>query len=185
MASLRQAVSMPITGTRKRVDSTAVPVAPRKAATTPRLCHEARCMLAHCTLIITACLTANLRTKFLDFRGLDPSMILSLRGGILMSIGNSPEIMCQRILVGIILVGRLGVLRAVRAHTYRYARYCHGIQWLSPSPHTCVIVHVSSNAMPCYVLRWCTVYLRFAPLAPMNTTYNVMSTPTAQSGETE
>ena len=34
--------------------------------------------------------TANLRTKILDFGGLDSSRILSLRGGILMSIGNFP-----------------------------------------------------------------------------------------------
>ena len=32
-----------------------------------------------------------------------------LRGGILISIGNSPEMLSQAILVGIILVGRLGV----------------------------------------------------------------------------
>ena len=33
-----------------------------------------------------------------------------LRGGTLMPIGNFPEVLSQRILVGIILVGRLGVL---------------------------------------------------------------------------
>ena len=58
---------------------------------------------------------ANLRTKILDFRGFDSSRILILRGGILMSIGNFPEILSQRILVGIILVGRLGVFGAPRA----------------------------------------------------------------------
>ena len=35
-----------------------------------------------------------------------------LRGGILRSVGNFREVLSQRILVGIILVGRLGV----RAH---------------------------------------------------------------------
>ena len=54
--------------------------------------------------------TANLRAKILDFRGFDSSRILILRGGILMSIGNVPESLSQRILVGIILVGRLGVM---------------------------------------------------------------------------
>ena len=53
--------------------------------------------------------TANRRTKTLDFRGFDPGRILILRGGILMSIGNLPEMLSQRILVGIILVGRLGI----------------------------------------------------------------------------
>ena len=56
--------------------------------------------------------TANLRTKILDFRGLDSSIILSVSGGILRSIGNSPDMLSQRILVGIILVGRLGVVTA-------------------------------------------------------------------------
>ena len=53
--------------------------------------------------------TANLRTKILDFRGFDSGRILISRGGILMSVGDFPEVLSQRILVGIILVGRLGV----------------------------------------------------------------------------
>ena len=53
--------------------------------------------------------TANLRTKVLDFRGFDSSIILMLRGGILVYIGNSPDVLSHGILVGIILVGRLGV----------------------------------------------------------------------------
>ena len=52
--------------------------------------------------------TANLRTKILDFGGFDSSRILIIWGGILMSIGNSLEFLSQGILVGIILVGRLG-----------------------------------------------------------------------------
>ena len=55
--------------------------------------------------------TANLRTKILDFGGLDSIRILSSRGGILMSIGGFPESLSQAILVGIILLGRLGVIR--------------------------------------------------------------------------
>ena len=54
--------------------------------------------------------TANLRSKILDFRGFDSSRILILRGGVLRSIGNCPESLGQGILVGVILVGRLGVL---------------------------------------------------------------------------
>ena len=54
-------------------------------------------------------LTANLRTRILNFRGLDSSLILILRCGILMSIGNFPESSSRQILAGIILVGRLGV----------------------------------------------------------------------------
>ena len=52
---------------------------------------------------------ASLPTKILDFRGFDSSIILILRGGILMSIGISSESLSQQILVGIILVGRLRV----------------------------------------------------------------------------
>ena len=50
--------------------------------------------------------TADLRTKILDSRGLDSSRILILRGGILMSIGSSPESLSQQILVGIINLSR-------------------------------------------------------------------------------
>ena len=42
------------------------------------------------------------------FRGFDSSIVLISRGGILMSMGNSPESLSQQILVGIILVERLG-----------------------------------------------------------------------------
>ena len=65
---------------------------------------------------------ANLRTKILDFRGFHSSRILISRGGTLMSLGNLPESLSQRILVGIILVGRLGVACGLAAH--RQILYC-------------------------------------------------------------
>ena len=43
--------------------------------------------------------TANLRTNIMDFRGLDSSNILMLRGGIPRPKGNSPESLSQAILV--------------------------------------------------------------------------------------
>ena len=46
----------------------------------------------------------------LDFGGFDSSRILVLRGGILRSAGNFPEILTQRISTGIVLAGRLGLL---------------------------------------------------------------------------
>ena len=55
--------------------------------------------------------TANHCTKILDFRGFDSSIILIVRGGILMSKGNLPQSLSQQILAGRILVGRLGVVR--------------------------------------------------------------------------
>ena len=45
-----------------------------------------------------------------NFRGIDSSIILIVRGGILMSIGSFPESLSQAILAGRFLVGRLGVL---------------------------------------------------------------------------
>ena len=53
--------------------------------------------------------TANLRTKIIDFRGFDSSVVLIFRGGISRPIGNFPESLSQAILVVIILVGRLGI----------------------------------------------------------------------------
>ena len=51
-------------------------------------------------------LSADLRTKILDFRGFDSSIIL---GGIPRPIGDFPESLSQRI-----LAGRLGVLVGFR-----------------------------------------------------------------------
>ena len=55
----------------------------------------------------------------MDFGGFDSSRILTLRSGIPRPIGNFPERLSQAILVGIILVGRLGV----RSRLYRYVRF--------------------------------------------------------------
>ena len=89
------------------------------AQSTEHITHSTEHSVRHTTLRQTApqetdCITAlrrtaNLRTKILDFIGFDSSRTLSLRGGILMPTGNSPEVLSQPILVGIILVGRLGV----------------------------------------------------------------------------
>ena len=57
--------------------------------------------------------TDNLRTSMMDFRGLDSSIILIMRGGILMSTGDFPESLSQAILLGMMLVGRLGVIFSV------------------------------------------------------------------------
>ena len=53
---------------------------------------------------------ANSPTNIVDFRGFGSSRILISRGGIPRPKGNSPESLSQAILVGIVLVGRLGVL---------------------------------------------------------------------------
>ena len=52
--------------------------------------------------------------NIMDFRGFDSSIILIIRGGIPRPMGNSPESLSQAILVGVILVGRLGVVEATR-----------------------------------------------------------------------
>ena len=53
--------------------------------------------------------TPNLPTNIVDFGGFDSSIILFSRGGILMSIGDFPESLSQAMLVGVMLVGRLGL----------------------------------------------------------------------------
>ena len=55
--------------------------------------------------------TANPRTKILDFRGFDSSIISISRGGIPRPIGDFPKSLSQAILAGIISVGRSGVAR--------------------------------------------------------------------------
>ena len=56
---------------------------------------------------------ANLPTNIVDFGGFASSIMLCLRGGILMSIGDFPEDSSQAMLVGIMSVGRLGVHRSL------------------------------------------------------------------------
>ena len=66
-------------------------------------------------VVITASfqrVTANLRTNIMDFRGFNSSVVLIIRSGILMSIGDFPESLSQAILVGIMLVGKLGVWKS-------------------------------------------------------------------------
>ena len=64
--------------------------------------------------------TANLPTNIMDFRGFDSSIILIIRAGLLMSIGDLPESLSHAILEGITLVGRLGVPIPTPVHVYSY-----------------------------------------------------------------
>ena len=58
-------------------------------------------------------------SKILDSRGFDSSGISNLRGRILMPIENLLESLRQRILAGIISVGRLGTRQSARAELAR------------------------------------------------------------------
>ena len=76
-----------------------------------RVCHAWSMprRVPHPGMIATIPATANLRTKIMDFRGFDSSNILIVRGGIPRPIGDFQEGLSQAILVGMILVWRLGV----------------------------------------------------------------------------
>ena len=63
-------------------------------------------------------IAANPRTNIMDFRGFDSNIILILRGGILMSIRHFPESSSQAILVGILLVGRLGLPKTTICYVF-------------------------------------------------------------------
>ena len=67
--------------------------------------------------------TAHLRTNIMDFRGFDSSIILILRGGIPRPIGDFPESLSQAILVGIMLVERLGVECTKNWHDIKSVEY--------------------------------------------------------------
>ena len=54
--------------------------------------------------------TPNLPTNIVDFGGFDSSIIFISRGGIPRSTGNFPESLSQAMLVGTMIVGRLGVI---------------------------------------------------------------------------
>ena len=95
------------------------------------------------------CATANLRTKIVHFRGFDSSIILKLRGGILMPIGKFPEMLSQPLLVGIILVERLGVFQ--ENHT-TFVTLCITMQSLGKC--LCSYATTSGAHCSCY-MRYC------------------------------
>ena len=116
--------------------------------------------------------TPNLPTKIQDFRGFDSSIILTLRDGVIMSIGNFLESLSQAILVGIILLGRLGVCqhdakacvqrRAVCLYVYRMH-----ISWMYMHVHRiytymCVCVCTCTCTCTCtrmYVCVYIYIYI--------------------------
>ena len=68
--------------------------------------------------------TANLPTNIVDFRGFDSSIISILRDGILRPLGNFPGSLSQAILVGIMLVGRLGIYIYIYIYVNMYICIC-------------------------------------------------------------
>ena len=52
---------------------------------------------------------ANFPSNIVGFRGFDSSIILIIRGSILVPIGDFPESLSRAVLVGIMLLGRFGV----------------------------------------------------------------------------
>ena len=61
-------------------------------------------------IIMTIIIIRPIYILTLGFGGFDSSIIFILRGGIRRPLGESPESLSQAILVGIMLVGRLGVI---------------------------------------------------------------------------
>ena len=95
--------------------------------------------------------TANLLTNIVDFRGLDSSTILILRGGIPRPIGDFPESLSQSILVGTMLVGRSGVRsRRFRPRTSRLS---------SSTPRTTATSPPRSSRRRYYVYVYIYIYI--------------------------
>ena len=68
--------------------------------------------------------TPNLPTNIVDFSGFDSSIILIFRGGIPMPIGDFPESLSQAMLVGVMLVRRLGVFRKLQPSVLLLNPFC-------------------------------------------------------------
>ena len=64
--------------------------------------------------------TPNPPTNIVDFSGSDSSIILILRDGIPRPVGDFPKKLSQAMLVGVILVGRLGVYIYIYIYIYMY-----------------------------------------------------------------
>ena len=71
------------------------------------------------------------------------TIIMDVRGGIPRPMGNFPESLCQQILVGIILVGRLGVRRCTVPWPCRVCAMRQ--QHLARLAHSCLIIRHRLN----------------------------------------
>ena len=89
--------------------------------------------------------TPNLPTKIVDFRGLDSSTILTLRGGILRPIGDFPEVLTRAMLAGAMLVGGFG--RSVR----QVVPPNRGSRRDARAPHYKLHVYTQYNVMLQYI----------------------------------
>ena len=76
--------------------------------------------------------TPNLPTNIVDFREFDSSIILNSRGGIPRPVGDFPESLSPAMLVGTVLVGRLGVDCELVVAGSRFLaprrQQCHAVQ---------------------------------------------------------
>ena len=102
-------------------------------------------------------ITANFPTNIMDFRGFDSSITSIVRGGIFMSINNFPKSSSQAILVGIMLVGRLGVqgcfrycMFAVAISRFSCFSYLHSMAAGGGGPRSSARSARSARAPP-----WC------------------------------
>ena len=106
--------------------------------------------------------TTNLRTKTVDFRGFNSSIILIYRGGILRPKGNFPENVCQRI-----LAGRLGVFRS---RTPRGALLnqgtCRCSFWAPPRPVKDTAYITRNIYIYIYIYMYIYIYIYIRPLLP-------------------
>ena len=66
-------------------------------------------IIVGCIIVYDVIVSANPPTNIVDFRGFDSIIILILRGGISRPLGNFLESLSQAMLVGTMLVGRLGI----------------------------------------------------------------------------
>ena len=112
--------------------------------------------------------TPNLPTNIVEFKGFDSSIIFIEMGGIPRSIGNCQESLSQEMLVGIMLVGRLGVLDVVPRHqssprATRLARgvACHG-SWVMCQLGASVMYIVHVRLSRC---SWDRTDIRWSPRA--------------------
>ena len=100
------------------------------------------CLYVTATLTVLA--TANFPYKILGFGGFGSSN-LNLKGGIPRPTGKFPESLNQAILVGIILVARLGV-HPTRITSFRIARFVQGLGGpgipVSTGSGMCVYVYI-------------------------------------------
>ena len=91
----------------------------------------------------------NLPTNIVDFRGFDSSIMFILRDGIPRPVGDSPQSLSRAMLVGTMLVGRLGVVLL-----FEFAQGLQSLLFFVLHQNICIYIYIYIYIYYCLNLKY-------------------------------